>query len=226
MNSRAPAEAGVRAGFDLLRVRIETAIRRPSVIVITSLTSRDGMDITAKQLADSLAAAGYNTLFADASLATVGLVKATEGLTFDEVARLSSTSVSDHPVVLMLNDPSLQRRTSARSVVAALETLRAKFDYVLISAEYSLATPFATSIVDAADAVLVSVKKGRRENSGDAHLFAALDRLGEKFLGVVALDASVFRDEASTSSQDRWSVAIRNPSAGSEKERRRREVAL
>jgi hypothetical protein len=87
--------------------------------------------------------------------------------------------------VLTLDDVTLQRTTSLRAMNATLDILRSNFDYVVISTEFGMSTAFGTAVTAGADAVLVSVKTGRRETKNDDGLASALDRIGPRFLGVV-----------------------------------------
>jgi len=190
-----PTAAGT-ADFDQLRARLEVEVARPAVIAITSSTDGDGKDIATRGLAYSLATAGYSTLLLYTSLGSRGPGKPAPGLTLEDIGRQATPDPgTGNPAVLTLSDPLLQKTTSQRNLRSALEILRSKFDYVVIDAEQAVATSFATSLVGAADAVLVTVKAGRRVQSGDAALSAALERVGVRFLGVLALDGSIIRDD-------------------------------
>jgi Mrp family chromosome partitioning ATPase len=216
---------GATADFDLLRARLEVEIARPSVIAVTSSTNEDGKEIAAQGLAYSFAGTGYRALFVDSSLSGGGLSKPAPGLTLEEIGRLVTHDPgTGNSAVLTLNDIVLQRTTSRRNVESALDILRSKFDYVVISTEEGVSTPFATAIVSAADAVLVTVKTGRREKAGDTRLAAALRGIGSRFLGVLALDRTIIREGATI-----VTVAAANPRrtlpAHMDKTRQRLEVA-
>jgi hypothetical protein len=187
--------------FDLLRVRLEAEVQRPAVIAITSSTAQDGKDIAARELAHSLAATGYATLLVDTSLTSLNPSKLSPGLSLDEIGRLQSTADPKTGVVnvLTLSDATLQRTTNTFVLESALQILRGKFDYVVISTGHGASASFSTSIVAAADAVLVSVRTGRREDAGDFGLAADLERIGSRFVGVVALDPSVIDEDLITS---------------------------
>ena len=191
------SQAAGSAKFDLLRARIEVEIGRPAVLAVTSSTAGDGKEITARSLAYSLSYTGYSTLFIDTSLASRSLSKPAEGLALDEIGRQQPTpdAGSGNLAVLTLSAPTLQRTTSQRGMQSALEILRSKFDYVIVSTEYATSTSFAASIIAAADGVLVSVKTGRRQTPEDGRLAAELGRMGPRFLGIVAIDPSVIKED-------------------------------
>jgi Mrp family chromosome partitioning ATPase len=197
LNENSSYPVTVSAKFDLLRVRLEAEVARPAVIALASSTAEDGREIAARALASSLANAGYSTLLVETSLAGGSQSKSGPGLTLDEIGRLQSTPAPGPGIVavLTLSDLTLQRTTGQRVLQSAFEILRSKFDYVVISTGHGAATSFAESIVTAADAVLVTVKRGRREGASDARLSAALDHIGSRFLGVVSLDASIMKDD-------------------------------
>lgn len=221
------SSAAWSAQFDLLRVRLEAEVARPAVIALTSSTAEDSREIAARALAYSLATAGYSTLFVETSLASPNQSTPISGLALDEIGRLQSTPDPGAGIVavLTLSDLTLQRTTGQRGLRSALEILRGKFDYVVISTGYGAATSFAESIVTAADAVLVSVKKGRREDANDGRLYAVLDHIGSRFLGVVVLDPLLTKNKPVALVPDAVPNRRRNQSAQGDKERLRREIA-
>ena len=196
-NSSAPESA--TADFDLLRARVEGDVQRPAVVAITASTAGDGKEMAARGLAYALAEAGYQTLFIDATPSRGSGRSSMQAPTLEEIARrLTIDSGVGNLAVAIVDDPALQRRTSQRNVQSALDMLRSKFDYIVVSAESGTSSPFGAAIVSGANAVLVTVKKGRRQKSGDARLATTLKRLGARFLGVVALDSSVTEADPST----------------------------
>jgi Mrp family chromosome partitioning ATPase len=227
LNENPSSPAAGSAKFDLLRVRLEAEVARPAVIALTSSTAEDGREIAARALAFSLATAGYSTLFVETSLASGSQSKSSPGLTLDEIGRLQSTPAPEPGIiaVLTLNDLTLQRTTGQRGLQSALEILRSKFDYVVISTGCGAATSFAESILSVADAVIVTVKKGRREDTRDAQLSANLEHVGSRFLGVVALDPSIIKADQITPVPAAKPDTRRTPTAQTEKEPRNREIA-
>ena len=213
--------------FDLLRARLEAEIERPAVIAITSSIAEDGNEVAAWGLACSLAATGYPTIFMDTSLSAPTMTEPAQRLRLDEIAnQLDPSQGSASFAVLTLGDPTLQKRTSQRSIVSSFQVLRTKFDYVIINAGFALSSSFATAVVTAADSVLVAVKIGRRQLGHDLQLSAALEQLGAHFLGVIAMDASVI-ENAPTMAATPASIPDRRlrQAAQADREPQRREVA-
>ncbi len=213
--------------FDLLRARLEAELERPAVIAITSSTAEDGNEVAAWGLACSLAATGYPAIFIDTSLSAPAITEPAQRLRFDEIAsQLNPSQGSAGFAVLTLGDPTLQKRTSQRSIVSAFQILRGKFDYVVINAGSALSSSFATAVITAADSVLVAVKIGRREGGHDLRLSAALGQLGAHFLGIIAMDPSVI-ESAPTMASAPASIPDRRirQSAQVDREPQRREVA-
>jgi Mrp family chromosome partitioning ATPase len=225
VNLSSPAAGS--ANFDLLRVRIEGEVARPAVIALASSTAEDGREIVSRALASSLATAGYSTLLVETSLTSRGKSKPNPGLTLEEIGCLQATPAPRPGIVaaLTLSDLTLQRTTGQRSLESALETLRSKFDYIVFSTGYGAASSFAESIVTAADVVLVTVRKGRREGSDDARLCAVLDHIGSHFLGVVALNPSIINDEPVNPVPVTVPIGRRNQTAQVDMKRERREIA-
>ncbi len=191
--SRWPSDA-VSGNFDLLRVRLETTFAKPAVVVVAATTTADGGEVVARGLASSFARSGYSTLFVDTSPDARNVTKSRAEFLLDEMGPLSSPDPKSGIVsVVAMRDRTPQRMTSQRDVQSALSEFRNKFDYVLVSADYSASKSFATSLFTAADATVVSVTKGRRESADDTRLAAALESIGSRFLGVIAVTLEVER---------------------------------
>jgi hypothetical protein len=200
---RAVAEAEI-LGLDLLRVRVELAAAFPAVIAVTSATTEDGREIAARGLAYSLSLAGYSTLFIDTALASRTLAALPRGLAIEEIGRQQSAPDpgSGRLALLTLNDVTLQQTTSLRGMKAAVEILRSKFDYVVVSTEFGISTGFGAAIAATADAVLVTFKKGRRKGAADDQLAAALGLIGSRFTGVIEVYPSLTESSATVAVPD------------------------
>jgi Mrp family chromosome partitioning ATPase len=181
--------------FDMLRAKLEFEVAPPAVIAITSSTAEDGKEIVARGLAYSLATAGYATLLLDTCLASRSPSMTPQRLTFEEAGRQLTPESGPGIAVLNLGDLLMQKVTSHRHILSALEILRSKFDYVIINTDCGGATAFAATVVASADVVLVTVKEGRRKTADDARLSGGLEHIGPRFLGVVALDPSIIKDD-------------------------------
>jgi Mrp family chromosome partitioning ATPase len=214
--------------FDLLRAKVEGDVPNPAIIAVTSSTHEDGRDVVARELASSLAATGYSTMLILAGDSKSGAPKTADTLPLDEIGRRELASASTSKLALVSIGDAVQRSTNQRHIKDAFELFREKFDYVVISAGFeSQANPFASTVIGVANAVLVSVKQGRRKSRVDARLSVQLNRLGSRFLGLVAMTKSTI--EASTAAlsvrPSPTSEAWRTPMTSVEKSSTRREVA-
>jgi Mrp family chromosome partitioning ATPase len=197
------------------------------VIAIIASTAGDGEQVAARGVASSLASAGYSTLFVDASLSSQHQSKSGPGLSLDEIGLLKSTPEPKPGIVavMTLGDPTRQKTTSQRDVRSAFSIFQSRFDYVVISAEYGASKSFATSVFNAADAVVVSVRKGRREQLDDARLAAALEGIGSRFLGLVALDPATIENYSLATNISTTLGVRRGRTTAFKKEHKRRENA-
>jgi hypothetical protein len=213
--------------FDSLRARVESDIAPPAIIAITSALAEDGREAASRGLASSLVATGYATLLLDTALGSRNLFSPAAGLKFDDIARqlAAPEPASGKLAFLTLSDALMQRTTSQRQVQSAFEILRTKFDYIVISTGLGVSNSFATSVINGAESVLVSVKLGRREQREDSVLSRNLAPLGPRFLGVIALDAATIKDPSTISAVPHvFSNASRSPPAPVETDLRRREI--
>jgi Mrp family chromosome partitioning ATPase len=199
---------------------------RPAAIAIVASTAGDGREVAARGLASSLASAGYSTLLVDTPVDSPSQSKSGPGPSLAEIGLQSTPDPKSGSLkVLTLGDLALQETTSQRDVQSALSIFRGKFDYVVISAEYGASKSFATSLSIAVDAVVVSVIKGRREVDDDARLAAALEDIGSRFLGVVALDTTLIKDLSGVTNVSATLNVRRGQATPLENGRKRRENA-
>jgi Mrp family chromosome partitioning ATPase len=184
--------------FEHIRAKVETDVAHPAVVAITSATNEDGRELAARALAASLAAAGYSTLLIDAHSETNGSLSPVEGISLDEIARREIATDSSKLAVFSIAE-SVQRKSNHRHTKAAFDILRERFDYIIISANLRGSLhPFAANVVSLANAVLVSVKLGRRRTRDDSRLAANLNRLGPKFRGIFSMTQSTMDIAAET----------------------------
>jgi Mrp family chromosome partitioning ATPase len=206
-------------------------LTRPAVISITSSTPNDGKEVAARELAASLAAAGYSTLLLDTSVPTTsGARRSKSGTLEAEVRKVAADRLAGTSNALNFCDVVMQETTSQRDIQAALSLLRSSYDYTIVVADCEISTSFAMSMVAASDGVLVTVRMGRRRKSSDARVSTFLNDIGIRFLGVVALEPAIIKqgsvatlsDSATASNNDR--LPLRNRTV-LEDDDQRREIA-
>jgi Mrp family chromosome partitioning ATPase len=180
--------------FDLLRSLLETELSRPAIVAITSSSADDGKELASRGLATSLATAGYMTLLIDATPIAHPTSKAST-TSFEEAARRVVPKAESGTLhELSFTNPRTQKTASQRDIQNAFADLRAKFDYIVITTGSGLQTSFASSLLIAADAVLVTVRLGRRQSRDDARLSSLCDRDDVRFLGVVAIESAAIKE--------------------------------
>jgi Mrp family chromosome partitioning ATPase len=184
--------------FDLLRARVESNVRRPGVVVVTSALSGDGKTAASHGLAASLGAIGYRTLLVDAGVRWDTIAWPARAASIEEMLIESATeSAIPRLRIVALTNPALARESSLPSVENALAAARGCYDYVVVDAGCALENALASHFVSSADAVLVVVRAGRRRRTDDERLARSLERLDAQFFGVVAISPSIV-DSAST----------------------------
>jgi hypothetical protein len=179
--------AGGDANFDMLRARLEFKVASPAVVAFTSGSAADGKESSAAELAYSLAMCGYTTLLLDTRLASRGQVLPPQRLTFEEAGSQLARESGTGKLALLNLDHLLAHNVTSQRIASAFKVLRSTFDYVIVNTECGASTAFAKSVMTAADAVLVTVGTGRRINAADLILAKDLERLGPRFLGIVAI---------------------------------------
>jgi Mrp family chromosome partitioning ATPase len=184
---------------DSLRLRLERELAVPAVIALTSATAEDGKELIARGLAHSFASIGYATLLIDTAPAGRTIENPPQGVVLAGIGRLHVVPDvgSGTLAVLSLTDPTLHRATSFHAMKMAIgylrgkfesvEILQGKFDYVVISTDTGTANAVATAILTTANAVLVTVARGRRKTAEDRELVTELERLGARFMGLVVV---------------------------------------
>jgi receptor protein-tyrosine kinase len=191
--------------FEVLRGRIESGVERPGVVAVTSAISGDGKSATAQGLAAALAAIGYRTLLIDAGKRSGALIQPATSASIEAtlIESACDTAIAGLSVASLTN-PTLQRRASLQNVGQALAAVRESYDYVVVDADCALTSAFSAHLVGSADAVLVTVRAGRKQHSEDMRLAEALADSDLRFFGVVAVSPAII---GSTSSL----IGIRNP---------------
>jgi receptor protein-tyrosine kinase len=179
--------------FQMLRARIETSMKAPYALLISSALPTDGKNVCAHGLAESLAGAGHRTLLVDLdhdSPSALGLpaVKSFPVLR-DEAGIRSHISIDPKTGVSFLSLAGSELRASASTehVATLLGTLRHSFDAIVIEAASLLSSGIGVIFATQCDAVIVTARENRSVCSQDRALMELLEREEAKFFGVVSL---------------------------------------
>jgi receptor protein-tyrosine kinase len=182
----------------LLRARVESNVRRPGVVVVTSALSGDGKTAASHGLAASLGTIGYRTLLVDAAARWDAVAWPARPVSIEQMLLEAARECAIQRLRLVaLTNPALAREASLPSVENALAAVRGSYDYVVVDAGRALESALASHFVSAADAVLVVLRAGRRRRAEDERLARALASLNAQFFGVVTISPSIV-DSAST----------------------------
>ena len=179
--------------FRLLRNRIEAEIHAPGVLLVTSATDRDGAELTAYGLAESLSKTNQRTALLTTSVTIVAKPEWTlpDGSSMRRRAsdRLETGSVMAGDRFSIVSVSHERLATISRSAIATLvQGLRAEHDYVVIDAGGLPNNSFGLLLLASADAVLLAFLAGRQQLAADRTMLDTLEKSEAKLLGVVMND--------------------------------------
>jgi Mrp family chromosome partitioning ATPase len=175
--------------FEMLRVKIESALPTPLLLVISSARDDDGKAVVAAQLARSMEGAGYSTLLvradsvagSDAAVRTTSLAELAEIGFAAPVARESGSGLA----TLVLPAGDALRAVSRETVERFAAACRAAHAVTIVDSAVRLSSALAMLTAVTADGVLLAARRGRRVCAHDRELAKALAQHGLPFLGVV-----------------------------------------
>lgn len=178
--------------FGMLGARIETELKGPAIIAITSAMPGDGKTVAARGLCEALSKAGYRGVLVDAAMEhdpeSGSNSRQTLHRIMEDLERwISATDVAGMGF-LSLSSSSIQMSASRDSVERLFEQLKQRCDYAVVDTNCAVNDPFATYVTAKAEAVMVSVRIGRARTSRDGALSALLERVNARFLGLIAVE--------------------------------------
>ena len=171
--------------FSALRVILEARIPNPAVITVGSATAGDGTEFVAFGIADSLAAAGYRTLFlrnASESAASNAGLRLAEDLHTPRM--LGSNGLFTMDAI----DERISSSTSREAIGSTLKRLRAEYGYVIVDAGILSQREISGVLAGLSDGTLLALRKGRSRTIADKALAVMIDSLN--VLGVVSTSRS------------------------------------
>ena len=180
-------DGSLTAQYQLLRSRIESELRPPAVILVTSARPGDGKSVTAHGLVDCLAKVGHRVVLADASMSPNGF-KLTRNI----------NGASRRPIIPL---PLDERDTTGlrSSVQSFVREMHDKFDFTIIDGTPFMRSNVSMLLAAAVDGVLITVRLGRALANEDELTSRTLEHAKANVLGVVAVaeDAiALFRSPA------------------------------
>jgi Mrp family chromosome partitioning ATPase len=195
--------AAVQANqFQMLRARIETALKAPYSLLISSATANDGKSVCAQGLASSMAAAGHSTLLIDLDhdaprlqgLPQIKSLKLDHGT--GELDRAMVLDPKTGLTLLALSNAALSATASKANVSAVIAYLRTRFDTIVIDAARITESSIGTIFASECDAVILATREGRTVRAEDRATLETLDRENAKFFGVVTIGAKAIAEFA------------------------------
>lgn len=175
--------AELASKFQLLRVRIESSVKTPSVIMVTSARTNDGKSLTAYGLAECLWKVGHRAVYVDTAPRS----------TAPRIDRTGQSVVPSVPMLWLSSEES--GLTASRDAIAAfVNRMRADYDYTIIDAAPLMTNSVAMLLASAVDAVLLAVRHGRPPGEDDELMVQTLRHLKAKVLGVIASSGESIAD--------------------------------
>jgi succinoglycan biosynthesis transport protein ExoP len=196
--ARAPRSA-VAEAFRVLRTSLLAAMRRypMQILAVTSTGEAEGKSFITFNLAAALAQSGKTVLVLDADLRKSALttslgLRDANGLDeaiFDTNWRQYVKSYEEVPGLFILPTGHLMHHPadllSSSAMASFLQTLRSKFDLVIIDTPSILAVTDTVALASVVDAVMVVAKCGKTEQHSLSRTLSVLSRGGAKVLGII-----------------------------------------
>jgi Mrp family chromosome partitioning ATPase len=161
--------------FHLLRARIESDVKQPGVVMITSAQRHDGKSFTAYGLAECLASVGHRTALVDANAEGRGTTQVRG--TKDPRRGLSIFGMPTDE-----SGPS----SSRESICNFVTQMRTRFDFTIVDGAPLLRSGAAILLASAVDGVLLTVRVGRAPCEEDTLTVRMLKQTRSAVLGIVA----------------------------------------
>jgi Mrp family chromosome partitioning ATPase len=185
---------GADPAFDSVRTTLQSALKVPFAVTVSSSQVRDGKTELAAGTARAFAAANFNTIVVDAHPAFPGIGSALgvalplpdkldpAALAFGALRiaaagdRLHATSVGSHR---LLDD------VTPATIVALLNALRSNYDVTILDTCDLFYDDVAKKLAAASDGVVLAVRYARNPDPEDARVVATLEKLGARIIGSV-----------------------------------------
>jgi Mrp family chromosome partitioning ATPase len=183
--AHAPSQApvSVDSQVQLLRSRVESELRKPAVLMVTSAQAGDGKSLTAGSLAASFAKSGHRA----------ALVTETGSAASDPDSIASKRYALGHVANVTLpveSDDAISRE----GLAAFVKEMRADFDYTIVDAPAFVGSHSAMALTELVDGILLTVRVGRASSENDEMMVRMIDHVRSPVIGVVATDAAAIAE--------------------------------
>ena len=190
--------AGGDPAFDSVRTTLESALKIPFAVTVSSSQAGDGKTQLAAGTARAFAAAGFSTIVVDAHPGYPGVgpalgvgdlplppnaqsasleLAALEILTIEP--RLDAVSIASHRLLQGVKPAALR---------ALVNELRATYQVTIFDTcdlFYDIADDVAVKLCAACDGVVLAVRYARNPDPEDARVVATLEKMGARIIGSV-----------------------------------------
>jgi len=191
--------------FHLLRARIESDLKQPGVVMVTSAQRHDGKSFTAYGLAECLASVGHRTALVDANSEGRGTAQ-------PRTAKEGRRGLSIFGMPTDEGGPS----SSRESICNFVSQMRSRFDFTIVDGAPLLRSGAAILLASAVDGVLLTVRVGRAPCEEDGLIVRMLRQSRASVLGIVAASnegiAQFERTRESLYSEDPRVILLEPPS--------------
>jgi Mrp family chromosome partitioning ATPase len=177
------------AAFFSIAARVETELASPAVLLVTSALDTDGTMMVSANLAQALVVEGYRVAVVDGRKET-DEPEALRRPLFGHEKDVDGVQASRTYGEIALRDLGETFAGSRRDVVALVERLRARYDYVIVSAPSFNRGSMPTLFAHACDGMLITVVKDRLATADDQRINAFLDGGSKPVVGIVSTTKS------------------------------------
>ena len=180
---QAPApDASVDSQVQLLRSRVESEIKKPAVVMVTSAHAGRRKEPHSQCARDELRQIGPSRRTRKREpRGGHDLDSALERRTHGHVTKVELPPESDDAV-------------SRESLAAFVDTMRAGYDYTIVDAGAFLDSNSAMALPGVVDGILLTVRVGRASSDKDEMMVRMIEHLGSNVIGVVAADPGAIAD--------------------------------
>jgi Mrp family chromosome partitioning ATPase len=185
--------------FDLLRAKLEGAVKTSAVIVVSSACAGDGESATAFGLAKSFASSGYSTLLIDSNYLNPTVAQDRAPLSLEAIATNGPRSFArpafDGPyATISLVKESLRRNASRPALSRALDACRESYQVIVVDAGPIVDSNIGMMLAKLADGILLSVREGRSIKRADHEVVRSIEMHELPVLGSVTISKTTIRD--------------------------------
>ena len=180
----------IERGFDRVRTTLESALKVPFAVLVSSTLARDGKTEVAVGTARAFAHAGFRTLIADANPLNPAVGPALKLGELTPPARLALSEPVSAPSEKALDAVSIAGYRLLDEAAPALvrmfvDDVRSAYDVVIFDACEVFFSGFVPVCAAACDGVVLAVRYARNPDPEDDRVVSTLEQMGARIIGSV-----------------------------------------